>query len=591
MNAPTATVVVVGMGPVGMTAALSLARRGVEVTVLEAGSDLATESRASTFHPPSLQVLAELGVVDELLELGLQAPGFQYRGHSRELVAHLDMSVLAEDTPFPFRVQCEQSKLTRIIRRHLEQLPNVTLRFDAPVQRAEIGTGCARLFLPGDTFEPSITADWVLAADGSNSAVRRTLGIAFEGVTYPERFLVASTTHDFAADMPGLAPVSYVYDPDDWGVLLRTPSHWRVLFPIVGDQSDAEALDPEHIQRRLQGVVPQPEPYPVVHSTIYSVHQRLAATFGLGRVLLLGDAAHINNPLGGMGMNSGIHDAHAAVEAVTYALAGGDPERAVATYARVRKDAAQLDVQKNTQKNYEEMRQTDTGRRTERFQEMVGIAADPARSRAYLRVASMLASFETSCRRMRRGLTPLAGPAPRPAGQLMSDALREWTLPGTPEGLLTAAVLPPVAAGTDELVAAVASSPVPVVAALPEHGEVAELVARCERAGVAAVEVTGTEDVAAAVAARRDALVMATVDASSGDIQALTDEVSALVAAGADVVALTQTADAGLVGKIHLGEKAVPLAVTGQSLPDRTTLCLAGVGLVLDRETLATQSV
>lgn len=266
-----------------MTAALSLARRGIEITVLEAGPDLATESRASTFHPPSLQVLAELGVVDELLDLGLEAPGFQYRGHSRELVAHLDMSVLSEDTPYPYRVQCEQSKLTRIIRRHLERMPNVTMRFDAPVQRAEIGTGCARLFLSGDTFEPSITADWVLAADGANSAVRRTLGIAFEGVTYPERFLVASTTHEFTEDMPGLAPVSYIYDPDDWGVLLRTPSHWRVLFPIVDGQSDEEALAPENIQRRLQSVVRLPEPYPVVHSTIYSVHQRLAATFGQGR--------------------------------------------------------------------------------------------------------------------------------------------------------------------------------------------------------------------------------------------------------------------------------------------------------------------
>lgn len=286
-----------------------------------------------------------------------------YRGHSRELVAHLDMSVLSEDTPYPYRVQCEQSKLTRIIRRHLERMPNVTLRFGAPVQRAEIGTGCARLFLPGDTFEPSITADWVLAADGANSAVRRTLGIAFEGVTYPERFLVASTTHDFTADMPGLAPVSYIYDPDDWGVLLRTPSHWRVLFPIVDGQSDEEALAPDNIQRRLQSVVRLPEPYPVVHSTIYSVHQRLAATFGLSRVLLLGDAAHINNPLGGMGMNSGIHDAHAAVEAVCYALTGGDPDRAVATYARVRRDAAALDVQQNTQKNYEEMRQPDSGLR------------------------------------------------------------------------------------------------------------------------------------------------------------------------------------------------------------------------------------
>jgi 2-polyprenyl-6-methoxyphenol hydroxylase-like FAD-dependent oxidoreductase len=578
-------VVVVGAGPVGMTAALGLAKRGVPVMVLEAGDDLATESRASTFHPPSLAVLRELGVVDELLELGLKAPGFQYRGHDRELIAHLDMKVLSGDTDFPFRLQCEQSKLTRIIRRHLEGIPHATLRFGAPVERIEVGTDTARVFLTGDGFEPSCTADWLLGADGANSAVRRSLGIAFEGVTYPERFLVASTTHDFTEDMPDLAPVSYIYDPDDWGVLLRTPSHWRVLFPIDPDQSNEDALDPDHVEARLQGVVPLPQPYPVVHSTIYAVHQRVAATFGLGRVLLLGDAAHINNPLGGMGMNSGIHDAHAAVQAVEYALRGGDPNRAVQTYSGVRRDAAILDVQKNTHKNYEEMRQADDQRRAA----MAETAADPRRARAHLRVTSMLASFETSQRRMRRSLTPVHPPSPIPPGRRLSDSLRDWSLP-TPNGegppmavVLASADVP---ASIDGLVTVVGAAAGHVVAGVPAGADVADAVTRYERAGVSAIEVSDARSVAAAVAARHDLLVIASIDAGAGT-RSIASSAAGLAEAGADVVALTGRSDADLLESVHRAAPAVPLACTVDEgdLPVPLDLTLAGVGLLLDRST------
>lgn len=582
------SVVVVGAGPVGMTAALGLARQGVPVTVLEAGEDLATESRASTFHPPSLSIMRELGIADELIEMGIKAPGFQYRGYNRQLIAHLDMTVLEPDTDFPYRLQCEQSKLTRLIRRHIEHLPNVTLRFGAEVERVEIATGTARVFLAGDRFEPSCTADWVLAADGANSAVRRSLGIAFEGITYPERFLVVSTTHDFRDDIPDLAAVNYVYDPDDWGVLLRTPSHWRALFPVDPGQSSADALDPDHIQARLQGVVTLPEPYPVVHSTIYAVHQRVATTFGLGRILLLGDAAHINNPLGGMGMNSGIQDAHAAVQALLYAWAGGDPKRAVETYARVRRDAAMLDVQQSSHKNYEQMREADTRQREAVRAQIAETAGDPRRARAYLRVTSMLASFETSQRRMRRGLSPVRQREPEPAGRRLSHALRDWSLPGHDDGSpLTAVVLAPaeVPSGSDELAALTAEASAPVVAALAAGADVAAAVARFERAGVSAIEVSDASCVRAAISARRDLLVIAAVDASGTDPLSVAKAAAQLAEAGADVIALTGPAGGALLEAVHRAAPQVPLAPTAGSgaLPELLGLTLAGVGLLLDR--------
>jgi len=589
------TIVIVGMGPVGMTAALSLARRGIPVTVLEAGDDLATESRASTFHPPSLQILDDLGVADEVIATGLKAPGFQYRGHDRELIAHLDMSLLADYTNFPFRIQNEQGTLTRIIRRHLEQMDHVTLRFGAPVERVEMGRDCAYVYLPGDGRAPSYRADWVLAADGAGSAVRQSLGIAFEGVTYPERFLVASTTHDFLEDFDNLAYVSYVYDPEDWGVLLRTPTHWRVLFPIGEDESDEVALSPERIEERLQGVIALDEPYPVVHSTIYRVHQRLAATFGLGRILLAGDAAHINNPLGGMGMNSGIHDAHAAAEAIAFAFEGGDAERAVSTYARVRYDAAAVDVQVNTQKNYEEMRERDERERAGRKQEMAEVAADEERCRAYLMGASMLSSFETSRRRMRRGLSPVRAAERRPAGQMLSDAVRGKTLHvatlGEAEGAAIYLPAGRVVWATDHLVGVVDSIEQPLI--VGAAGIAAdEAIAIAERAGVGAVEFsnagTTASDTSAAIALahgiRRDVLVIGTIaDAADLADDTIIATGREYIDAGADFIGLHGVTDPARLNMLRRALPEVPLAIWGapEALPSSRQLALAGVGLTL----------
>ncbi|GAB2468039.1 2-polyprenyl-6-methoxyphenol hydroxylase-like FAD-dependent oxidoreductase [Conyzicola lurida] len=604
------TIVIAGMGPVGMTAALSLALAGIPVTVLEAGDDLSTESRASTFHPPSLEILDELGVADELIATGLKAPGFQYRGHSRELIAHLDMEALAEDTRFPFRIQNEQGNVTRIIRRHLETMPHVTLRYNAPVERVEMGRDKAYVFLPGDGREPSYTADWVLAADGAGSRVRNSLGIAFEGVTYPERFLVASTTHDFLEDFDDLAYVSYIYDPDDWGVLLRTPKHWRVLFPIEQDETDAQALDPARVQERLQGVIALDEPYDIAHSTIYKVHQRLAATFGLGRVLLAGDAAHINNPLGGMGMNSGIHDAHAAVQAIRYALDGGDPARAVETYATVRRDAAAGDVQQTTQKNYDEMRERDAAQRTGRKSEMADIAADPVRLRAYLRGSSMIASFEVSKRRMTRGLTPVRPAGQLPAGRRLSDLIRE--------GAITGAVLDAPAAASvaylephhaqllaDPLHTVTAASVAPVIVGVGDEitdaAAVASATVALERSDAAAVELADHGDtpigvVAAAVAAahatRRDILVLATTGPFADDpVVAAIERGAEYVAAGADLLGLVGITDLADLHAVHQAVPQVPLVLVtppGVELASLQELMLAGVRLVIAGGRVAT---
>ncbi|WP_433385852.1 FAD-dependent oxidoreductase [Micromonospora sp. KLBMP9576] len=386
-------VLIAGAGPVGLTAALALARRGCEVTVLEAGDQLAAESRASTFHPPTLEMLDALGVGADLLARGLVAATFAYRDRREGLIAELDLALLAGDTPYPYRVQCEQSKLTRILLAHLARHPAARVHFGWPVDSVRQGAdpdGVVAVAADGR----EVAGDWLIAADGASSQVRRALALPFDGITYPERFLVASTDEDLPALLGPLAYVNYVFDPVEWSVLLRTPEHWRVLLPTPEDTPDAHELG--RLDRRLRAIADPGRPWRVAHASLYRVHQRVAGAFRQGRVLLAGDAAHVNNPLGGLGMNSGIHDAVAYARVLAPGGAapdGGELDRAVTAVAAERRRIALTYVQEVSDQNYRRIRTTDPQVRSAQFAGLRALAEDPVAARAHLLRSSMIASL------------------------------------------------------------------------------------------------------------------------------------------------------------------------------------------------------
>lgn len=364
-----------------------LASGGIDVTLLEAAPELPRELRASTFHPATLDLLDRFGVVDEMVQRGLVAPRFAYRDRRQGVVAEFDLTALADVTDHPFRLQCEQFKLCEIMLDRFRSMANVTVRFGAEVVGAtDHGDAASAHLASGET----LVANAVVAADGAASAVRKSLGLGFDGMTYEDRYLVLSTPFEMADHLADLAYVNYISDPDEWLVLLRTRDLWRALFPVGDDETDAEALSDQSAQRRLQGIVAREEPYEVAHRTIYRVHQRVADRFLVGRVVLMGDAAHINNPLGGMGMNGGVHDAMllgASLAAMLRDELGADR---LAHHAELRRVLAIDYVRRHTHDNAQSLAAPDGAARQRALDLMAARAADPDEARSYMLQASMI---------------------------------------------------------------------------------------------------------------------------------------------------------------------------------------------------------
>lgn len=389
---PEYPVIIVGAGPVGLCAALRLTRAGVRCLVLERGPGVAADLRASTFHPPTLEMLADLDLTPHILSHGLIVPTWQIRQHETHERAVFDLGVLAADTPHPYRVQYEQAKFVALALAAARAEPHIDIAFDSTVTTLAQTAGKVEVRWadgPGGAATGRATADWLIGADGAGSKIRELSGLEFDGTSYPETTVLATTTFPFEAHLPGLSAVNYVWTANGNYSLLKLPDRWRVsLYPDPGETP--EQMDtPASIERKLQRIVPRDQPYEVMEHRPYRVHRRIVGTYRVGRVLLAGDAAHINSPAGGMGMNGGIHDAFNLADKLARVI-GGESPALLDLYDRQRRPVARDEILMQAERNRNRMQNRDPAWRHAEMARLKAIVADARAARDYLLASSMI---------------------------------------------------------------------------------------------------------------------------------------------------------------------------------------------------------
>jgi len=397
MNFEERRVLIAGGGPVGLLCALLLGRQGLSVRLFDVNESPQADPRAATTHPATLDLLDDDDLASEMARVGLVAPIFQFWDRpSGEKIAEFDHAVLKDDTRHPFVVQCEQFKTSKLILDRLRKMPNVEILFGHEVIDVAQTEHLISVDVRGPSGVKTHAGTYLIGADGGRSIVRKQSEIAFDGFTWAERFIVLTTPFDFEVSR-GLCYRNYFADPDEWCNCFKVsadgpPGLWRTVYPADPNLSDADLMSDAAVQARMQKFFPAPRSYEIVHRNLYVTHQRVAATFRKGRVLLAGDSAHVNNPIGGMGLNGGIQDASNLVQKLVPVMFGSAPDSLLDLYSLQRRTVATEYVQEQSIANKKRLEARDPETRRRNLDELREMAADRVRARQFLLRTSMIAS-------------------------------------------------------------------------------------------------------------------------------------------------------------------------------------------------------
>ncbi|HEX3503049.1 MAG TPA: FAD-dependent monooxygenase [Xanthobacteraceae bacterium] len=393
------SVVVVGAGPVGLCLALALAQSEIAVTLVEAMSDesfLDQVPRAGSNHPSTLEYFDKIGLYERMLPRGIVAPKFQYWDRQDgSVIAEFDHVHLENDTKFPFVLQCERIKIIEEALKMARQNPLISVRmattFTGLSQSADDVTVHV---VDRDGEADAITAGYLASAEGARSVARKQMDVEFEGFTYPERTLNIEVAYDFTKH--GFTERNYISDPVEYSNLFHwkgPPDRWRIHFPTDPNEDEAALTRPEALQARLKSFLPIDGDYRICGWNLYAVHQRVAKTFRVGRAILLGDAAHVNSPIGGMGLNSGVHDAFNLADKLARILHGVAHDSELDRYDRQRRQIAIKHTQAQTMRNKRLLEERDPAIRKRNHDELRRTADDPVLARKFLLRAALFDSL------------------------------------------------------------------------------------------------------------------------------------------------------------------------------------------------------
>jgi 2-polyprenyl-6-methoxyphenol hydroxylase-like FAD-dependent oxidoreductase len=338
-DAPTAPVVIVGAGPVGLALALGLDRHGIRTVVLEREATTSRHAKAIVLHVRTREILRSWGAEAPFLAAGtlLSSLTLHAASDGRPLVT-ISFDDLAAEAEAPGLLLLEQSETERLLLDELRRGERCQVRFGTSFTGLRQDLDGVSVTLSRDGDEEVLRAAYVVGCDGASSAVRDAIGMPFDGLTYRVRPMLADVHLDGDRDRLPWPRQHHSAHGTTTAIRLR-PGCWRIIrLDEAGNDANegrrgdrrSEVTDDE-VQRRVAEVL-GPGPVEVAWAGRFRIHKRASPRFRVGRVLLAGDAAHVHSPVGGLGMNAGIQDAHNLAWKLAAGLGGGDVARLLDSY-------------------------------------------------------------------------------------------------------------------------------------------------------------------------------------------------------------------------------------------------------------------
>jgi 2-polyprenyl-6-methoxyphenol hydroxylase-like FAD-dependent oxidoreductase len=376
-------VLVSGAGPVGLVTAMKLARAGIRVVVVDSEPHIKDEPRAAVYHSPIVERFDKLGLLDDLKQVGVLKQAYHYWNIQHQLLGHFTFGVLRpEDTAYPFNLHLGQPTLAAIILRHLLRVPGAEVRWNTRVSEVKQDKDGATVTVSAPEGQQQIRARWLIGADGARSGVRRALNLKLEGVTYPEWFVATNVRFDFTQH--GYGQSNVVLDPAHWAIIpiIDQTGLWRCTYREEGHFTEDEAR--RHVPDRYALFAPGLADCKPVAVSPYRVHDRCIDSFRVGRVLLAGDAAHIVNPIGGLGLTGGLLDALSLGDVLIAVVAGSRREDVLDAWARERRRVFLEVTAPTAQENRRRVSERDPDRRRSDAERLQRLTTDPEFARQAL---------------------------------------------------------------------------------------------------------------------------------------------------------------------------------------------------------------